>query len=228
MPEADWSDYMDHEQSIKTQAAERYLLEELPPALREEFERHYFGCADCAEEVRLGFQFSRNLNAVFRDQAQAVDSRLRRSSRNGWLNWAPIAAGLAIAAFSGYQNVLEIPALRARTARFEAARVFSPVVLAPASRAEAPALAIPAGADLQFSLAPGPARSGGHYECQLRSAAGTVLWQLPIEVVDPEANLTLIMPTARLSAGRYEVLLLSGGGRDAHELDRYPFVLRLN
>jgi hypothetical protein len=218
---------MDHEQSINTQAVERYLLEELPPALREEFEQHYFGCAECAEEVRLGFQFGRNLNAIFRDQAQAVDSRSCRSSRSGWLNWTAIAAGLAIAAFSGYQNALEIPALRARIARFEAARVFSPVVLVPASRAQAPTFVIPAGADLQFSLAPGPARSGGHYECQLRSNTGRVLWQLPIEVVDPEANLTLLMPAARLSAGRYEVVLLSGTGQGAHELDRYPFALQV-
>src|SRR4051812_43860382 len=115
MPEVYGSRYMDHEQSIKTQAAERYLLEELPPALREEFEQHYFDCAECAEEVRLGFQFSRNLNAVFRDQARAVDSRWRRPSIKGWLNWVPIAAGLAIAVFSGYQNAVQIPALRART-----------------------------------------------------------------------------------------------------------------
>src|SRR5439155_4160515 len=131
MPEADWSHNMDHEQSINTQAAERYLLEELPPALREEFEQHYFGCPECAEEVRLGFQFGRNLNAVFRDQAQAVDSRWRQTSPRGWLTWAPIAAGLAIAVLSTYQNAVQIPALRARTAPFEAARVFSPVILAP-------------------------------------------------------------------------------------------------
>jgi len=216
---------MDHEQSINTQAAERYLLEELPPALREEFEEHYFSCPVCAEEVRFGFQFSRNLNAVFQDQAPPLDFRRRRTMREGWLRWAPIAAGLAIAAFSGYQNTIQIPALRARTGGFEA-RIFSPLILAPASRAETPTFAISTGSDLQFSLAPGAVRVGGHYECQLRSSSGAVIWQLPIEVLDPEANLTLVIPAGRLSSGRYEVMLLSGGPRDTHEVDRYPFVLR--
>src|SRR3954465_7637824 len=108
MPEVDGSHYMDHEQSINTHAAERYLLEELPPELREEFEQHYFDCPECAEEVLLGFQFDRNLKAVFRDQARAVDSRWRRPHIKGWLSWAPIAAGLAIAVFSGYQNAVQI------------------------------------------------------------------------------------------------------------------------
>src|SRR5438270_12829363 len=99
MPEVHGSHDMDHEQSIKTQAAERYLSEELPPALWEEFEQHYFSCPVCAEEVRLGFQLGRNLNAVFRDLADVSDSRWRRTSLKGWLSWAPIAAGLAIAVF---------------------------------------------------------------------------------------------------------------------------------
>jgi len=39
---------MDHDTSIKTMAAERYLLEELSSSERDEFELHFFECLECA------------------------------------------------------------------------------------------------------------------------------------------------------------------------------------
>jgi hypothetical protein len=214
---------MNHEESIKTQAAEGYLLGQLPAAAREEFERHYFECPTCAEDVRLGYRLSQDLKMVFHEQPRGADFRQRRNGRASWLTWAPVAAGLAIASVSGYQNAVQIPALRART---EAAHVFSPVVLAPASRAKAPSFAISAGNDLQLSLAPGAARNTGKYECRLRSDSGAVLWKISVEDLDPESNLTVVIPTARLSAGNYELTLFGAGGTETHELDHYPFSLR--
>src|ERR1700730_4400894 len=43
---------MDHETAIRVQAAERYLLDEFSPEERTEFEDHFFGCSECADEVR--------------------------------------------------------------------------------------------------------------------------------------------------------------------------------
>ncbi len=43
---------MEHKTAIKTLAAERYLLGEMPDEERDEFEAHYFTCTECAEEVR--------------------------------------------------------------------------------------------------------------------------------------------------------------------------------
>jgi len=33
---------MDHSEALRQQAAEKYVLGELPPPLRDEFEAHYF------------------------------------------------------------------------------------------------------------------------------------------------------------------------------------------
>src|SRR3954454_6101717 len=130
MPEISGSQYMDHEQSIGTRAAESYLLGELSPTVREAFEQHFFECEECAQEVRLGFEFSQNLKAVLHDEARAARP-LGKAKRLLWFSskrfaskrvapmWAaskvPLAACLAIAAFSGYQNAVQIPSLRART-----------------------------------------------------------------------------------------------------------------
>lgn len=214
---------MDHQQSIETGAAESYLLGELPPETREEFEQHFFECPECAEDVRIGFQFSQNVKAVFHEQA--------RTKRAGWLSrirpiaQMPLAACLAIAAFSGYQNAVQIPALRART---ETPLVLSPsVVLAPSLRGDAPPLVIPQGADfLPVSLAPGAARGGGKYECLLKSSSGETLWKVPVSTLDPDANLTILIPTAKLSTGRYEAILAGIAGGHPTELDRYRFSIR--
>ena len=37
---------MEHLQAIQLKAAERYVLGELPSDLREQYEEHFFGCAE--------------------------------------------------------------------------------------------------------------------------------------------------------------------------------------
>ena len=43
---------MDHHQATQLTAVEKYLLDELPPELRDEFEEHFFDCQDCATDLR--------------------------------------------------------------------------------------------------------------------------------------------------------------------------------
>ena len=45
------SDTMNHEEAMKAQTTERYLLGDLPENERDAFEEHYFECAICADEV---------------------------------------------------------------------------------------------------------------------------------------------------------------------------------
>ena len=55
---------MNHDEAIRLKAAEKYLLGELSAELRDQYEDHYFGCAECAQDVRTG--------AVFIDNARDV------------------------------------------------------------------------------------------------------------------------------------------------------------
>ena len=43
---------MDHHQATQHAAVEKYLLDELTPELREEFEAHFFDCQECALDLR--------------------------------------------------------------------------------------------------------------------------------------------------------------------------------
>lgn len=66
---------MDHESAVRLQAPERYLLHDLLPADREDFEAHFFTCHDCAEEVLLQAVFKANAKAVFREYQKRNPAR---------------------------------------------------------------------------------------------------------------------------------------------------------
>src|SRR5258705_11672446 len=44
--------------AIRFQAGEKYVLGELTPAFRNEFEAHYFDCSECSLNVRAGVAFA--------------------------------------------------------------------------------------------------------------------------------------------------------------------------
>ena len=50
-------DIMNHDQAVRSHAAERYLLDELEPAERDAFEGHYFDCTDCFDHIKQGSEF---------------------------------------------------------------------------------------------------------------------------------------------------------------------------
>jgi anti-sigma factor RsiW len=55
---------VEHQSVVDLRFPERYLLGELSPDETVEFEAHFFECALCAEEVRLGAHLVDNLKAV--------------------------------------------------------------------------------------------------------------------------------------------------------------------
>ena len=48
---------MDHSEAVNQMAAERYMLGELPPDVRDAFEEHLFDCPECAFDIRAGVAF---------------------------------------------------------------------------------------------------------------------------------------------------------------------------
>ena len=48
---------MDHQDAVRRGAIEKYLLNEISQAERDEFETHFFDCQECAEEMRTTAAF---------------------------------------------------------------------------------------------------------------------------------------------------------------------------
>jgi hypothetical protein len=67
---------MDHLEASRSQAADKYLLDQLDSKARGEFEEHFFECGICAEDVRTGVLFMDNAAAEF--QADPALGRVER------------------------------------------------------------------------------------------------------------------------------------------------------
>ncbi len=111
---------MDHADHSQFQfAAERYVLAELsePEALA--FEEHFFSCAACAQDVEDLTAIRLASPSVLPDLRRA-DGRKPQPGRNWFaLPWVPqfgLGAFALLAAFTGYQNAVQIPGLRAAAA----------------------------------------------------------------------------------------------------------------
>jgi hypothetical protein len=113
---------MDHTEAKRLQAAEKYVMGELTPTLRDEYEEHYFDCFDCAQDVKAATMFVATGRQIFLDQGiQPV--RVKNEARTlwRWVNFlrpayaAPVFAVLLI--FIGYQNLVTIPAAKEHAAQ---------------------------------------------------------------------------------------------------------------
>jgi hypothetical protein len=90
----------DHETVIRLHTPERYILGELLPQEREEFEEHAADCNICMQELAAADLFAANASAVFADEARAG----AKAKSGGWLDFFRAHAVPSLA-FSGVLNV---------------------------------------------------------------------------------------------------------------------------
>jgi Putative zinc-finger len=111
---------MDHNEAVRLQAAEKYLLGELPKEQHAAFEEHYFDCSACAEEMKAAAAFMESSRQVVREEAPQIIDQKRlvpaSPARGGWFGWlrpafaVPVFATLLL--FIGYQNGVTITRLK--------------------------------------------------------------------------------------------------------------------
>jgi len=200
---------MDHELVVRQKMTERYLLDELDPHQRDEFEEHYFGCAECALDVRAAAMFVEQSRTVLADGEEKagvpVPASVPAPSRAGWLAWLrPAFAGPALAlllAVIGYQNLVVYPGMKQALNR--------PQVLPWASvntrtrGSGTPVLAVPGeGSFLLFVNIP-PDSGAASYIADLYDPAGKLEWSLAIPASSGQDEWPVQVPGANRPAGEY-------------------------
>ena len=111
---------MDHAEAIKLEATERYLLGDLSVSEVEEFERHFFDCPQCSEELRALAILQDNARAAYIEQgprpyAPSLPAPEAEIDRAGWWaaftrSWrmprvlAPALAAMVLALLAGYES----------------------------------------------------------------------------------------------------------------------------
>jgi hypothetical protein len=208
---------MDHIEAVKLEAVEKYALGELAPEVRDEFEAHYFECAECTEELKTVAVFVAGTRAAWREEVAPTRSERAMAAQNGgW--FASLRPAVAVPVFAtllliiGYQNVLTIPHLKSAAA--DTAKDGDLVSLIGAdSRGAGRAVQVHAGKAVILELDIPAASQFVSYVCELREDSGRVLYKDTISAQDAKRTVHLIVPAGLLSAGNYNVVI-AGETRD--------------
>jgi len=230
---------MDHNEAVRLQAAEKYVLGELSPSQREEYEEHYFDCGECAVDVKSIATFADTCREVLRQEAEAARQGVAEPERGGWFAWlrpafaVPAMAALLLLAFVGYQNSVTIPKAKEAAARIVGQAFTTSFTLkkadtlgaedAKTNEEEKVQVHRDESVALKFDFT--PRRSFEHYTGQLQDATGRDLYDvnLPGSFTNKEVN--LVVPAGMLKSGKYALVFL--GTPAAKELPNQEEVLRL-
>ena len=221
---------MNHREAVERQAADRYLLDELPAAERSEFEEHFFECPECAAEVEAGAVFAANARAVLAEAGYYAE---RQTPRFGWLRPAYLMALAAVLILIiGYQELLRIPRLRRELQRVAAPQAYPAFFLRPVARGDDQVIAVSKDAPfvgLSLDIPPGAEREA--YVCDIRtgSTQGTA-FSIPAPApASPGTPINVLIPTSRLRSGTYTLVLRGqNGGAAPAELGRFGFIFNVN
>jgi hypothetical protein len=230
---------MDHSEAMQMRAVERYMLADLSVSEVEEFERHFFDCPQCSEELRTLTILQDNARAVF---VEPVPSPVAASlpavpvppgTKAGWwhdikgLLWlrpsvaAPAFALLAIALLAGYETGIRRPGMG-----------IQPITAYPlyaASRGQEPLISPPAGAEF-YSVYMDRTweRDFPSYKAVLQEDPGaTERYSMNLTAPAPGSPIYVLAPLRALSDGKHvlRILGIDDAGKET-EVARYPFTLQ--
>jgi hypothetical protein len=241
---------MQHEDAMRTHAAERYLLGEMTPDERELYEEHYFSCDRCGQELSVTVAFLDNARGVLRPGGEPAGvsplarvgeqrsiRQPREEDRERW--WQRLfdvhpqrltpALGLAVVlllSVVGYQQLLVIPGLRQQLASRDAAQGVPAVALRSAARGAGPRLVIgptDTYAVLQADLF--SERPVQRYAAAILSADGRERFSTTLAAPEAGVPVTLLVPVRDLATGDYTLVIheLDATGREA---GRFGFSLQ--
>lgn len=229
---------MDHSEAVRLGAAERYLLGELSPELREQFEEHFFGCLECAQDVRAGAAFVDTAREVLGSERDSAPVRVAPAEPSrGW--WAAllrpavlVPALAALILFASYQNVFVIPGLSREISESNTPQTLQSFSLATANSRASGSLSITVPSNKPFTLFVDipPDNRFGFYTCDLETESGTLIVSSKVLADDAKEAVQLLIPSSRLGVGKY-VLIVRGHTSNVEtssDVTRYPFTLNFS
>jgi hypothetical protein len=217
---------MDHSEAVTMKAVERYALGDLSVSEVEEFERHFFDCPQCSEDLRLLSVLQENARAVLMEQnpgpqAAPVPTEERVSWWKFWLQprlLAPALAAVVLGILGGYE---------AGIGRSAAPQIIAAsYALPPLTRGEETVISAPRDAQA-FSISFDRLweRSYDSYTAVLRGdPGGAERYSMRFGPVAPGQSTQVVIPARSLPSGRY-LLVISAS--DGTEVGRYAFRLQL-
>ena len=197
---------MEHDQAIASMLAEKYILGELRDDDREQFEEHFFNCAECAQDVRDLSSVAQGAKELLKDSARTEPAQQRdaRGWLEGWslpqwlqpggrLAWA--SAMLAVLVLAGYQNLKFGNAVRPQ--------VLQSFMVHPESRGEATSVPVEKLGTFMLLEADLPGSSGNLLWNVRKSDSKDIVVQDAAPAPPRGESLKLLFPASSLAPAEY-------------------------
>jgi Putative zinc-finger len=223
---------MDHDQAVRQKAAERYLLDELGPDVRDQFEEHLFDCQDCALDVRAAAMFVEQSKVVLGEPtvASPVRTPAGAPAKPGWFGWFRPAFAVPVLALLlavvGYQNFVTYPNLM-RAANQPQVGLWASVNVSTRGAATTVIQAHPGeGFGLLVNL---PREDGfASYTAELYNSAEKLEWSGAITTAAAQEGRQIYIPGRNRQPGTYTLVVhgITPAG-ESKEISRHPIELQI-
>ena len=229
---------MDHLEAVRLQAAEKYVLGELPPELREQFEEHCCDCSECAKDLKALATFVTASRMVFDETefSSPAPSREEYTEHAGWFSWLrPVIAVPAIAVLAAivvFQNAVTIPSAKKHGALQSAAEVYeSTYRLQGATRGgNITKVTVRPGESFALDFDFTPSQVLASYKGNLVDSTGHSVRTFGLTGEQSNKELHVLIPGGIVHAGNYELVVVGDTGTlkqgpQNGEVFRIPFVV---
>lgn len=225
---------MDHEAVVRQKTTEQYLLNELDPEVRDEFEQHFFDCPDCARDVHSGALFIEQSKVLLAERSEPaavhLPEQLPSAGKPIWSSWfrpaivVPVMAMLL--AVVAYQNLITVPQMQLALRR--------PQVLPWASvnvgtyGSEGPVIKANTGEGFLLFVRIPPEGIYSRYTAELYNPAGKSEWSVTIPASSTQDQWPLQVPAANREPGAYSLAVrgVTATG-ETKEIGRASFELQI-
>ena len=223
---------MDHNEAVRQKATERYLLDELDPEVRDQFEEHLFDCQDCALDLRAGAMFVEQSKVLLAEPGiQPVVRPVKAAAKAGWFGWFRPAFAVPVLALLlaviGYQNLVTYPQL---TAAANDPKVGPWASVNVSTRAGTTDTLIKTHAGEGFGLIVNlPPEDGfASYRVDLYNPAGRQEWSGPLTAGRTEEGRQIYIPGRNRLPGTYTLVVLGvTPAGERKELSRHSIELQV-
>jgi len=210
---------MDHNEAIQLQAAVKYVLGELSPVQRDEYEEHYFDCAECAADIKALATFADTTREVLRQERASHLAKDLVPAHGGWLRWLrPVVALPAFGALLliiAYQNTVTIPHAR-EGALSSSAQLFvtsrAPKMAVTRGREDIAKYSVRQGENLPLKFDFTPRTSFDAYLCRLQDESARTVLQVSVPGSFTNKELNLVVPANAVKSGKYKLVFTGDPG----------------
>jgi len=223
---------MDHGEALQQKATERYLLDELDPEVKDQFEEHLFDCQECALDVRAAAMFVEQSKVVL-GESPAVIARVPAPAavRPNWLAslFRPALAVPVLAlllAVVGYQNLITVPHLTAALSEPQIGPWAS--VNIGTRGTEATVIKVHPGEGFGLLINLTPEEGFASYAADLYNPAQQREWSGSISTPASQEHMQIYIPGRNRPTGAYTLVVrgITAAG-ESKEVSRHPLDLQI-